>query len=57
MVILIDLKKYMDSKGMTTLDPGVYQVEIVYSLPNGISLSESCFADVKIAEKEADEVE
>lgn len=53
---ILDLGKYMELKGMTSLAEGVYQIEIVYSLPQGITLTENCYADVKIAEKEEDEV-
>lgn len=48
----VDVAAYMESVDMTALPPGIYQMEITFALPVGVTTTQSYYADVKIEESE-----
>ena len=42
----IDVGAFLESAGKTAADQAIYQMGITYLLPDGVTLSEECFADV-----------
>ena len=44
----IDVSGNLESTGRKAADGSLYQMEIVYELPDGIKLTEKCYADVRL---------
>ena len=45
---VIDVAEYMSAMDMTTLEPGVYRMEISFSLPESVETVETYYADIKL---------
>ena len=49
----VDVGEYMQAYGITQLTEGTYHMTINFSLPEGVTVNEPCYADVVISSTEA----